>query len=471
MKNQGINLYALSIQNEPNITNTSYATCWWTSQQISNFVPYLYNALVTSNVASTKIMLPESFQWQNSTSLYTTAMNDPNIAAMVGIIANHNYDGIDPDPATGTPAAIASYGKALWETEVAILLPGGSSDSSMQNGIYWAGRIHAFMTVAQVNAWHYWWLIYGNSSPNQGLTDISKTTLAKRGYVLGQYSRFVRPNYYRIGVITNQGAAIVSAYKDTNSSAFAIVAINGSATNAINQTFNLTNFTAASVTPWITSGTLSLSNQAAVAVMNSSFTYALPAMSVVTFVGQADLAPTNISLSNSSVLENQPAGTPVGNFSTFDPDAGNTFTYSLAGGAGGADNGKFAITNGTLYTGGFLDVAVQTTQSIRVRTTDQGGLWFEKVFTVTPTPDLQARKIVNVSTAPDGNWTLTFAGIPGYACRVQAATGLTPPIAWATLTNNFDGSILFTADTSGLWMHVDLNSTNYASRFYHTVEP
>ena len=471
MKNQGINLYALSIQNEPNITNASYATCWWSSQQISNFVPFLYNALVASNVSATKIMLPESFQWQNSINLYTTAMNDPNIAAMVGIIADHNYDGVEPDPATGTPAAIASYGKALWETEVAILDPSGSSDSSIQNGIYWAGRIHAFMTVAQVNAWHHWWLIYGNSTPNQGLTDISKTTLAKRGYVLGQYSRFVRPNYYRLGVITNQGAVMVSAYKDTNSSSFAVVAINGNAINSIDQTFNLTNFTAATVTPWITSGTLSLSNQAAVAVMNSSFTYTLPAISVVTFVGQADLAPTNILLSNSSVMENQPAGALVGNFSTLDPDAGNTFTYSLAGGAGGADNGKFAITNTTLYTAGFLDAAVQNTQSIRVRTTDQRGLWFEKNFNVTITPDVQARRILNISAAPDGNRTLTFAGIPGYAYRVQAATGLTPPIAWATLTNNFDGSILFTADTSGLWMHADLNSTNCPSRFYRTVEP
>jgi O-glycosyl hydrolase len=218
-------------------------------------------------------------------------MNDTNIAAMVEVIANHNYDGIPPDPPTGTPAAIANYGKALWETEVAVLDPSGSTDSSMQNGIYWAGRIHAFLTVAQANAWHYWWLIYGNSTPNQGLTDISSSVLAKRGYVLGNYSRFVRPNFYRMGVATNAGGAMVSAYRSTNSSAFAIVAINSNQTNAINQTFNLSNFTASSVTPWVTSSTLSLSSQAAVAVSNSSFVYQLPPLSVVTFVGQAS-APT-----------------------------------------------------------------------------------------------------------------------------------------------------------------------------------
>jgi glucuronoarabinoxylan endo-1,4-beta-xylanase len=287
MKNQGINIYALSVQNEPDITNSTYATCWWTAQQISNFVPVLYGALVSSDVASTRIMIAESFQWQNHTALYTTAMNDTNIAAMVGIIANHNYDGIPPDPPTGTPAAIQNYGKALWETEVAVLDPSGGTDSSIHNGIYWAGRIHSFMTVAQANAWHYWWLIYGNSTPNQGLTDISSGVLAKRGYVLGNYSRFVRPNFYRMGVVTNAGGAMVSAYRDTNSSAFAIVAINSNQTNAINQTFNLSNFTANSLVPWITSSTLSLSSRPVVTVSNSSFFYQLPPLSVVTFVGQA----------------------------------------------------------------------------------------------------------------------------------------------------------------------------------------
>ncbi len=293
LKNQGINLCALSVQNEPDITNDTYATCWWTAQQISNFIPYLHGALVASNVGSTQIMIAESFQWQNHTTLYTTAMNDPNIAAMVGIIADHNYDGIPPDPPTGAPSAISSYGKALWETEVAVLDPSGGTDSSMQNGVYWAGRIHSFMTVAQANAWHHWWLIYGNSTPNQGLTDVNTSVLAKRGYVLGNYSRFVRPNYYRIGVVTNSGIASVSAYRDTNSSAFVIVAINSNPTNSINQTFVLSNFTASSVTPWITSSTLSLSGQAAVNIANSTFTFQLPALSVVTFTGQA--APPTLS--------------------------------------------------------------------------------------------------------------------------------------------------------------------------------
>ena len=103
------------------------------------------------------------------------------------------------------------------------------------------------MTVPQANAWHYWYLITGTSpSDNEGLEGTGDVP-AKRMYVLGQYSRFVRPNYYRIGA-TNDGNVMISAYKDSASPGFAIVAIN---TNnlSVNQTFNLTNFTATSVTP------------------------------------------------------------------------------------------------------------------------------------------------------------------------------------------------------------------------------
>jgi glucuronoarabinoxylan endo-1,4-beta-xylanase len=464
--NYHVNIYALSVQNEPDSNTTNYESCVWTAQQLHDFIPYLSAALAASNVASTLIMLPESEHWQSNTNLYTNAMNDAAVAALVGIIANHNYDGADFDTGTtAAPAPLPSYGKATWETEVST---GAAFDSSMTDGLYWAGRIHQFMTGAQANAWHYWWLIDENAD-NEGLTDNAGNP-AKRMYVLGQFSRFVRPNFYRIGA-ANSGASQISAYKDSVSPAFAIVAINSSSTT-ITQTFNLTNFTAAgSITPWITSGTLSLASQTVVAAANSSFTYALPAQSVVTLVGQADLAPTNISLSNAAIRENLPAGTAVGVFTTSAPGGGDSFTCSLVSGTGGANNSDFAITNDTLYTAVILDALVQTNCSIRVRSTDQNGLWLEEPFNLAVTLDRQARQIVSARLAADGNLTLTFAGVPGYNYRVQAATNLVPPVLWTTLTNNVDNSIVFTADASGLWTYTDLNSTNSPGRFYRTIEP
>ncbi len=381
MKNTyGINLYAISIQNEPDANVTTYESCNWTAQQIHDFVPYLYGALAASNVASTKIMLPESQNWPDYQGLVTTTMNDPVVATNVGIIADHNYDG-----ATG-PGSLAknSYGKALWETEVSLL---SGSGSSIYNGVHWAGRIHAFMTLAQANAWHHWWLISGNTTPNQGLMN-SGGSPTRRMYVLGNFSRFVRPNFYRVGVITNSGVALVSAYMEPNSGAFAIVAINSNPTNAINLTLNLTNLaggSVSSVTPWVTSSALTLSNQPAVAISGSSFTYTLPGPSVVTFVGQGlptNSPPSDIALSGASVPENQPAGTMVGAFSSVDPDSGSSFTYSLVSGAGSADNTSFMISGNTLRTAASFNYEIKNSCSVRVRSADQFGLTFEKVFTI-----------------------------------------------------------------------------------------
>jgi len=96
---------------------------------------------------------------------------------------------------------------------------------------------------------------------------------------MGNFSKFVRPGWQRIGV-TGSGTPLVSAYKYSDGS-FAIVAINpGSAQRT---TFSLSGLGAASVTPWVTSPSLSLVAQTAVSVSGSSFTSTLPATSVTTF--------------------------------------------------------------------------------------------------------------------------------------------------------------------------------------------
>ncbi len=258
--NYGVNIYAISVQNEPNYNTTNYEACLWTGQQFHDFLPYLYNALSNNGVGSTKIMIAESAGW--SFDLATASMNDLTTSNMVGVLAAHDYDyNVSP---------VSSYGKPLWETEVSTF---DSFDGSMGNGLYWANKIHSFMTVAQANAWNFWWLVSYNPD-NEGLTDTNGVP-AKRMYVLGQYSRFVRPGYYRVGVVNNASTSI-SAYKDPNSGGFAIVAINNSGSDIV-QTFNFNGFTATNVTPWITSGSLSLSNQPPVNVTNATFVYDLPA--------------------------------------------------------------------------------------------------------------------------------------------------------------------------------------------------
>jgi O-glycosyl hydrolase len=273
-------------------------------------------------------------------------MADPNVAADVGVIGDHNYDGAN-GPANLTKN---SYGKPLWETEVSL-----STDNinSIGNGIYYAQRIFQFMTVAQVNAWHYWWLGGGLLDANYAPT--------KQLFTIGNYSRFVRPGDYRIDVANNNPITSVSAYKDSASGNFVIVAVNPDPVT-VTQVFNLTNFNTGSVTPWITSATTSLAGQSAVSAANGSFTYPLPAMSVVSFVGQGFSPPTNIIISNISYNSTVPAfvltwnSTVGATYSVFGTNVfGNSFTNwpAMITGypPGGAVGGSLFYTDTTAAAG------------------------------------------------------------------------------------------------------------------------
>jgi hypothetical protein len=72
---------------------------------------------------------------------------------------------------------------------------------------------------------------------------------------------------------------------------------------------------------------------------------------------------------------------------------------------------------------------------------------------------------VNISGAvflDNGALQLNFVGIPGYTYLIQAATDLSPPVAWTTLSTNV-------ADINGLFNFIDLGAASYADRYYRTT--
>ena len=96
-------------------------------------------------------------------------------------------------------------------------------------------------------------------------------------------------------------------------------------------------------------------------------------------------SPTNIGLSSNTIAENSETNTPVGTLSTSDPDSGNSFTYTLVAGSGDADNAAFNIAGSILRATNSFNFETKSSYTIRVRSTDQGGLFTEKTFTITVT--------------------------------------------------------------------------------------
>jgi hypothetical protein len=114
-------------------------------------------------------------------------------------------------------------------------------------------------------------------------------------------------------------------------------------------------------------------------------------------------------LSATSIAENRTAGTTVGTLSSTAPDSGNTFAYALVAGTGDTGNASFTIVGSQFTTAAAFDFEAKSSYSIRVRTTDLGGLYTEKAFTigVTDQPEVFA---VTADDWTDAGLTLTLGG-------------------------------------------------------------
>ena len=447
----GINLYAISIQNEPDASVNTYDACQWTNTYIHDFVTNLYNALAAKGVGSTKIILPESQNWQDYKNLAGPAMTDAGVAADVSIIADHNYDG-----ATG-PANLVknNYGKALWETEVSQL---GGETSDINNGVYYAQRIYLFMTVAQANAWHYWWILPFGSETGVMTQNAGPT---KRMFAFGNYSRFVRPNNYRIDATSSQPSALISAYMDTNSAAFAIVIVNTNVATEVIQTFNLTNFTATSVTPWITSAALSLAPQTPVGVTNASFTYDVPALSVVTFVGQGIVGPGNPPPALTPVLDQtiNAGQTVLVTNRAVDPQVPpNTLTFGLLSHPAGATLTSLNATN-ALFAWRAPVGQANTTNPVTVAVTDNGtGLSATNHFNIVV--NAITNPVIGSVTLAQGQVSLTVNGPQG------------PDYTLLTSTNLLNWQMVFTTNSPALpYTYIDPNPVNPATFYRFQIGP
>ncbi|MCX7002162.1 MAG: hypothetical protein NTV22_02685 [bacterium] len=86
----GINLYALSLQNEPNLA-TTYESCQYSGQQLHDFLAVLGPTFAANGVTATKLMLPETDNCDYSYA--APSLNDTNTAQYVGLIAQHLYQG------------------------------------------------------------------------------------------------------------------------------------------------------------------------------------------------------------------------------------------------------------------------------------------------------------------------------------------------------------------------------------------
>jgi glucuronoarabinoxylan endo-1,4-beta-xylanase len=264
MMENGVDLYAISVQNEPD-----YASEWtaWTPDEMITFL--------RENAGSidTRVIALESFQYVKSFS--DPILEDPEALATMDILGAHLY-GTSYDDFPYPLFQERGEGKELWMTEV--YYPDSESDADLWPQALDVGEhMHHALVDAEFQA-YVWWYIRRGYGPMREDGQISK-----RGANMAHFSKFVRPGYVRIDATANpQTDVYTSAYKGGDSEVV-IVAIN-KGTSPVSQPFALQNTTASSVSPWLTDASTNLAPQEGITVSDGSFTGELPAQSVTTFV-------------------------------------------------------------------------------------------------------------------------------------------------------------------------------------------
>lgn len=310
MKSQGVPLYAISIQNEPDWCDSW--TCW-TADDLYKFTKNYASGLRKNG---TKVISAESFAY--SKTLYDKILNDADALKNIDIVGAHFYGSTAATGDDYFQYALAdekAKNRERWMTEHYTESQGSGN---MWRGVISTGdqdqtakldtvraldvgyEIHRGLVVGNFNLYTWWYIrrVYGLIMEKDfgGKISVSENEIgkpSKRGYVLSHFSRFVRPGAVRIGATANpEKDVFVSAYKKGDS--VIVVLINRDYGSDKNIDISLSGTeSVASFEKFVTSETKNVKRENAVSAIGGKFSVTLDKESITTLVGTvlADTVP------------------------------------------------------------------------------------------------------------------------------------------------------------------------------------
>ena len=242
MKNQGVPLYAISIQNEPDWCDSW--TCW-SADELYKFTKNYADQLRKNG---TKVISAESFSYDKN--LYNKILNDADALKNIDILGAHFY-------ASEAKSSDDFYAYSLadqknverWMTEHYTESQGSANywrkvmntgDQANQNKLDTvramdvAYEIHRGLVVGNFSQYTWWYIrrCYGlimetDASGKLQIPSNEVGKISKRGYVLSQFARFIRPGAVRVGATAKPEANLfASAYKSAGGDSVIVVLVN-----------------------------------------------------------------------------------------------------------------------------------------------------------------------------------------------------------------------------------------------------
>jgi glucuronoarabinoxylan endo-1,4-beta-xylanase len=245
---------AISPINEPNIT-VDYESMEMSASDVAAFV-----AAQGGNCGA-PIMAPEPYNM--SQSYINEYLSNSGAKSNTTYICGHIYG--------ATPSSF-NPGKEVWMTE--IIVDSDTNGNDWNKAMTVAKQIHDCMNAGY--SMYVWWYIKRYYGPIE-----EDGTITKTGYVMAQFSKWVRPGFNRISCTANPTSNVyTTAYK--KGSDLVIVAVNrNSSTSSVN--FNLSGLTVSGFTTHTTTGSSNLAS-GSVSASGSSFSVSLPGSSITTMV-------------------------------------------------------------------------------------------------------------------------------------------------------------------------------------------
>ena len=180
LRQNGVELDAISIQNEPDWPAT-YAGCLWDASEIAEFVK-TYGPSI-----SCKVMAPETLAVSDN---YVNALNKSDVLEGFDIYGGHQYGGIQ-----SAYKNLAKKGKEIWMTEY--LINWNEIEGNTRNFDFSKDFFNFFTAIntcmlGDFNAWiHYaakrYYAMMGDGQRGAGNSGV----ITKRGYIMAHFARFV----------------------------------------------------------------------------------------------------------------------------------------------------------------------------------------------------------------------------------------------------------------------------------------
>jgi glucuronoarabinoxylan endo-1,4-beta-xylanase len=281
MKTNGVNLYAIGFQNEPD-----WCSEWGcgTTTEMVNFAKN-WGSKIRAN--GNKVISAESFSFNKG--YYDGILNDASALSSIDILGTHFY-GTSKSSGDNTfdyTLFKTKGGKTpFWMTEVYTDKVNDQGSKAWPLCLDVAYEMHRALGLSNMSA-YVWWYMKRNYGPlwisaNNATAAASNGQVSKVGAIMAQYSKYIRPGAVRVGATrVVQSDVYTTAFKKNDS--IVVVSVNRNAASKT-VTYSIAGMKATTGSKITTSGTKDIKDDGDVVATGGNFSVTLEGQSISTIV-------------------------------------------------------------------------------------------------------------------------------------------------------------------------------------------